>query len=374
MLRDWEQLSDGLGHAARTADQVEAVFYNGRRKGQGDGLLATLDDDDYQSVCEHIKANPALAFPSLRRLLRTKKPDMQAAVHILQHTIAWIDRDSALAIDEVNPKSKNKPLVREYLSTALDKLAAARGLEAGYPQDTALDLQTRVLDFAWDHLDEFRESPPPLDNTSAALVDKATYAQRFAHVVWARLLRVVRRVTDANGEVLHPDWRAELVRQRKGRLGQVSALVQGFCDRLASLNGALDDSSLLDIQTRIEQVIGAHITMDSSVAESPSPAESEGPIPDSQDASVVSQVSQSQAARGDAAPSRASKGSTASQGARRPLPDKEPRSSGRARGRAHSPSLMVSDEESPPTSPPPSQKKASGPRWKQGPRAGQKRA
>ncbi|KAF6802830.1 hypothetical protein CPLU01_16139, partial [Colletotrichum plurivorum] len=136
MLRDWEQLSDGLGHAARTADQVEAVFYNGRRKGQGDdGLLATLDDDDYQSVCEYIKANPALAFPSLRRLLRTKKPDMQAAVHVLQHTIAWIDRDSALAIDEVNPKSKNKPLVREYLSTALDKLAAARGLEAGYPQD-----------------------------------------------------------------------------------------------------------------------------------------------------------------------------------------------------------------------------------------------
>ncbi|KAF6813984.1 hypothetical protein CMUS01_12731 [Colletotrichum musicola] len=138
-----------------------------------------------------------------------------------QYTIAWIDCDSALTIDEVNPKSKNKPLVREYLSMALDKLVAARGLE-----------------------------------------------------------------------------------------------------------------------TRIEQVIGAHITMNSSVIESPSPAESEGPIPDSQDASIVSQVSQSQAARGDTAPSRASKGSTASQGARRPLPDKESRSSGRARGRAYSPSLI----------------------------------
>ncbi|KAF6794953.1 hypothetical protein CMUS01_15976 [Colletotrichum musicola] len=376
--RDWDRLSVGLGHAGRTAADVEAVFHDGRRKGRkgrSDGLLATLDDDSYASVCEYVKATPALAFTSLRRLLRTKKPDMQAAVHVLQHTIAWIDRDSALAIDEVNPKSKNKPLVREHLSTALNKLATARGREAGHPQRTAVHLQARVLDYVRDNLDEFRALPTPLDNARAALVDKAAYAQRFAHVVWARLLRVVRQVTDANGEVLHPDWRAELAPRRDGRLGQVSTLVQGFCARLASLADPPDNASLLEMQARIEEIVGEHMGVSSSGADSlPRTATY---IPDSQDASMASPASQSQATVGASRLSRkddqADEGSIASRSARRPLSDEVPHAYSRVRGETHPPPTSRSDEEeSPPTSPPPGQKKASGPRWRQGRRAGKK--
>ncbi|KAJ0359240.1 hypothetical protein COL26b_014397 [Colletotrichum chrysophilum] len=154
--RDWQHIAAGLRGAGRTAREVESVFYktDRSRRVRVEGLLASLDDDGYASVCRAITSN-TLAFPDMKKLVRSSRIEAHVMVRVLQHVIAWIDLDSALAVDEVNPKAKNKPPVRDNLAAALEKLNRSRGA-GNRADDASLRLQERVLNFARDNMTEFR--------------------------------------------------------------------------------------------------------------------------------------------------------------------------------------------------------------------------
>ncbi|KAJ0312693.1 hypothetical protein Brms1b_007831, partial [Colletotrichum noveboracense] len=91
----------------------------------------------------------------MKKLVCSSRIEAYVMVWVLQHVIAWIDLDSALTVDEVNPKAKNKLLVRDNLAAALEKLNRSRGA-GNRADDASLRLQERVLNFAWDNMTEFR--------------------------------------------------------------------------------------------------------------------------------------------------------------------------------------------------------------------------
>ncbi|KAK1994148.1 hypothetical protein LX36DRAFT_641942, partial [Colletotrichum falcatum] len=149
---DWNRLAaalqgggagDGAADAkGRTREAVEAVFYTGDGSGgrphrRAAGLLETVDDAAYRQVCRVVWTSPDLAFVNLKRFLRSKRPEIEAAVRVLHHVIGWIHRGSAIDLENVNPKSKNKPQLLHHLQTALDGLHASRGVADGCPGDAA---------------------------------------------------------------------------------------------------------------------------------------------------------------------------------------------------------------------------------------------
>lgn len=110
---------------------------------------------------------------------------------------------------------------------------------------------------------EFRsaEARSFLDD-DVALVDKPTYAERFTHVAWAWLLRLVRQTTDADGQVLRPAWQTAQATRRGCCQQQASTLVQTFCPRVFKLAGhsKLDDpAAMIAAQRKIEDTITALI-------------------------------------------------------------------------------------------------------------------
>ncbi|KAF9869195.1 hypothetical protein CkaCkLH20_13326 [Colletotrichum karsti] len=249
---DWHQLATGLRGVGRPQDAVESFFFEdegGRRARRDRGLLASLDDVRYSAVCEAIAAAPELAFPDLRRFLRTKKTDAQTA---------------------------NKPLLREHLLDALGKIGRSRGVKGHTASAAAAQqLQQRVLDFVRDHINEFTttEEAKTLINDSVSL---------------ARLLRLVRRVTDVDGHTLRPEWQTAHATRQRGHQEQVSALVRTFCvdvSRLAADRPGLRDAAIRsDLQRKIEALIvglpnGA--SMPSSRAAEPPHPGSGGTIEDS---------------------------------------------------------------------------------------------
>ncbi|KAF5486601.1 hypothetical protein CGCA056_v015056 [Colletotrichum aenigma] len=126
-----------------------------------------MDDHTYHLVHDVITNSLVLTFPDLRRILHCKKTEIQIAVRVLCHVICWISPEQAAAVDNVRPKDRNKPLLREHLSIALDDLASHRGWAPGaFPAIAAVQLQRRILDFVRDNLAEFRapELLPLLDD------------------------------------------------------------------------------------------------------------------------------------------------------------------------------------------------------------------
>ncbi|GJC90065.1 hypothetical protein ColLi_12903 [Colletotrichum liriopes] len=272
---DWNRLAAALqgGSAGdrataakgRTQEAVEAAFYagdgsNGSHR-RATGLLETMDDAAYRKVCRAVWTLPHLTFVDLKRFLRSKRPEMETAVRVLHHVIGWIHRESAVDLENVNPKSKSKPQLLHHLQTALDGLRSSRGLADGYPADTALRLQQRVLDFARRSADAFR--PPEVqtllkDNTTS--VDDAAYGKRFDHVVWARLLCIVRQVTDPGNDayVLRPHWETANASEGGVYRAQVSTLVAAFCAKLFKLSGqsvGRNNPTLLALQQSVEKVL-----------------------------------------------------------------------------------------------------------------------
>ncbi|KAH9225255.1 hypothetical protein K456DRAFT_1941857 [Colletotrichum gloeosporioides 23] len=252
-----------LRGAGRTAREVESVFYktDRSRRVRVEGLLASLDDDGYASVCRAITSN-TLAFPDMKKLVRSSRIEAHVMVRVLQHVIAWIDLDSALAVDEVNPKAKNKPPVRDNLAAALEKLNRSRGA-GNRADDASLRLQERVLNFARDNMTEFRaaEARALLDD-DVSLVSTPAYGARFMHVPWAQLLRLTRRITDSGGRaILRPDWRTDRPKQQAGPQKPASTLIQAFC---ADVFKSVDSpelhtpNAMLAIQRKIEETIATH--------------------------------------------------------------------------------------------------------------------
>ncbi|WYZ36255.1 hypothetical protein EsH8_XII_000005 [Colletotrichum jinshuiense] len=245
---DWQRIAAGLHSTDRTAGDVEAVLYKGEEGQRGvrvAALLASLNDAQYDAVCLTVSATPGLAFPDLKQLLRSRKPEGQAMVRVLQHAIGWINRGSAVAIDGVNPKAKNKSLLRDHLGGALKKLSRSRG--GRWPTRGCGGVT------AWAH---------PGLHDDVALVDKSTYAERFTHVAWARLLRLVRQTTDADGQVLRPAWQTAQATRRGCCQQQASTLMQTFCARVFKLAGhsELDDpAAMIAAQRKIEDTITALI-------------------------------------------------------------------------------------------------------------------
>ncbi|KAK2039048.1 hypothetical protein LZ31DRAFT_635003 [Colletotrichum somersetense] len=215
---DWNRLAAATADG-RTQEAVKAAFYTGdsgdRSYRRTAGLLKTIDDATYRKVCQAIWTAPDLAFVDLKRLFCSKRLETETAVWVLHHVIGWIHHRSAVDLKNVNPKSKNKPQLVHHLQTALDGLRLSRGSADEYPRDTELRLQQRVLDFT------------------------CPYSKRFDHIVWAQLLRIVRRITDPgdNTYVLRPHWETADASEGGVYHAQVSTLVAAFCTKLFKLSG-----------------------------------------------------------------------------------------------------------------------------------------
>ncbi|KZL83393.1 hypothetical protein CI238_13041 [Colletotrichum incanum] len=273
---DWNRLAAGLhggnggnGAAAAkgciTRDAVKAVFYTGdgskRDHRRAAGFLKTIDDATYRKVCQAIWATPDLTFVDLKRTLGTKRSETETAVRVLHHVTGWIDQQSAVDLKNVNPKSKSKPQLLHHLQTALDRLCASRGLADGYPEDTALRLQQRVLDFARRNADAFRAPDVQrLVGDNITSVDDAAYSKRFNYAAWARLLRIVRRITNPGDDtyVLRPHWETGDASGGGVCRTQVSTLVTAFCAKLFKLSGqsvSENDPTLVALQQSVEKVL-----------------------------------------------------------------------------------------------------------------------
>ncbi|KAK2741392.1 hypothetical protein CKAH01_18506 [Colletotrichum kahawae] len=137
-LGDWDMLCDNTSSAPR-------------RMG---GLLRTLDDEAYKRVYTAVSAAPNLSFVDLKRFLRPKRLETETVVCVLYYVVSWIDSRSAAELADVNPKSKNKPLLLEHLQAALANLSAYRDSTA-YAENTAAWLQRRMLDLAIHNADAF---------------------------------------------------------------------------------------------------------------------------------------------------------------------------------------------------------------------------
>uniref|UniRef100_L2FHL0 Uncharacterized protein n=1 Tax=Colletotrichum fructicola (strain Nara gc5) TaxID=1213859 RepID=L2FHL0_COLFN len=238
-LDDWSRLASGLqggketsgtaaGRTSTTQDVVEAIFFTGNGDRRVAGLLETLDDAMYRA-----------------------------------HVIGWVDRASAVELESVNPKLKNKPQLLEHLQDALDSLSSSRGDSSGFPANTARRLQQQVLDFARCNAKVFR-TPEAQSLLASPIthVDDPTYGKRFEDASRARLLRVVRRTVDPQDgtHILRPAW--ETVNANEGclREAQVSTLVSAFCSDLIRLSDQpirKKDTVLLALQRRIEKVLAA---------------------------------------------------------------------------------------------------------------------
>ncbi|KAL3290979.1 hypothetical protein RB213_002099 [Colletotrichum asianum] len=153
-LDDWSRLASGLqggketsgtpaGRTSTTQDIVEAIFFTSNSDRRVAGLLDTLDDAMYRAVCQAVWNRTDLHFADLKQLLRNRRPETEAAVRALQH----VDRASAVELESVNPKLKNKPQLLEHLQDALNNLSSSRGDSSGFPANTAQRLQQQVLDF-----------------------------------------------------------------------------------------------------------------------------------------------------------------------------------------------------------------------------------
>ncbi|KAF4881223.1 hypothetical protein CGCFRS4_v015772 [Colletotrichum fructicola] len=273
-LDDWSRLASGLqggketsgtaaGRTSTTQDVVEAIFFTGNGDRRVAGLLETLDDAMYRAVCRAVWNGTDLHFAYLKRLLRNRRPETEAAVRALQHVIGWVDRASAVELESVNPKLKNKPQLLEHLQDALDSLSSSRGDSSGFPANTARRLQQQVLDFARCNAKVFR-TPEAQSLLASPIthVDDPTYGKRFEDASRARLLRVVRRTVDPQDgtHILRPAW--ETVNANEGclREAQVSTLVSAFCSDLIRLSDQpirKKDTVLLALQRRIEKVLAA---------------------------------------------------------------------------------------------------------------------
>ncbi|KAK1973872.1 hypothetical protein LZ30DRAFT_451157 [Colletotrichum cereale] len=261
---DWNRLAAATADG-RTQEAVEAAFYTGdggdRSHRRTTGLLKTMDDAAYRKVCRAVWTAPDLAFVDLKRLLRSKRPEMETAVRVLHHVIGWIHHGSAVDLENVNPKSKSKPQLLHHLQTALDGLRSSRGSADEYPGDTALRLQQRVLDFARRSADAFRTPEvQTLVGDSITSMDDAAYSKRFDHVVWAHLLRIVRRITDPGDKthVLRPHWETADASERGVYHAQVSTLVTAFCAKLFKLSGqsvGKNDAALVALQQSVEKAL-----------------------------------------------------------------------------------------------------------------------
>ncbi|KAK6206261.1 hypothetical protein QIS74_13680 [Colletotrichum tabaci] len=273
---DWNRLAAALqgssstGDGAadvkrRTQEAVEAVFYTGdgsnRPHRRAAGLLETLDDAAYRRVCRATWTLPDLAFVDLKRFLRSKRPEMETAVRVLHHVIGWIHHESAVELENVNPKSKSKPPLVHHLQTALDSLYSSRGVTDGCPGDAAVQLQRRVLDLARRSADAFQAPEVQvLLRDSITSVDDAAYSKRFDHAVWAQLLRIVRRITDPSDDtrVLRPCWETANASDAGVYRAQVSTLVTAFCAKVLRLGGqpvGKNDAALLALQRSVEKVL-----------------------------------------------------------------------------------------------------------------------
>ncbi|KAF4883690.1 hypothetical protein CGCF415_v015725 [Colletotrichum fructicola] len=307
-LGDWNMLSTALPASnsngeARAQDVVEAAFFptdgcnnTNSAPQRTAGLLRTLDDEAYKRVYTAVSAAPNLSFVDLKRFLRPKRPETETAVRVLHHVVSWIDSRSAAELADVNPKSKNKPLLLEHLQAALDNLSAYRDSTA-YAENTAARLQRRVLDLAIRDADAFRaQEVQTLTIENVTLVDKADYGARFSHGGWARVLCVVRGITDAGDavtDVLRPEWGMPADVNGDLRWVQACTLTNTFCATLFKMSNQPvknGDPRLLELQRRIEEVLVSFTDLPGLPLFSPAPTAENTTTDDEDDPSANESV------------------------------------------------------------------------------------
>ncbi|SCO47758.1 uncharacterized protein FFMR_08829 [Fusarium fujikuroi] len=295
-VSDWAKLATDLGNSTYTAADVHQLFYP-KDSSNGDdlaaptsrptGFFSSLDRKAYHDLFRHIiQHNPTLPFADVQSLLRIKKDEGEIMTRVIDHVVLWIN---ARPIDIVNRHDNNKPLRRQDLMPAIERLMATacgadwwaqlreRGGGDGGTEDIAAWLELRsqslekqILDYVRLHMARFKD---PSTTQYLALMPEEehdhSYAERFAtDDLWLGLFRVVQNTI---GPAFRPTWQ-DSVSDRVGdlhggdeahnldsetRRGPASAITRAICSQLGNIPEVMENPALCGVYASTE--LGTYI-------------------------------------------------------------------------------------------------------------------
>ncbi|UPK91321.1 hypothetical protein LCI18_002256 [Fusarium solani-melongenae] len=288
-VSDWAKLVTGLGNNTYTATDVRRLFYP-RDSSDGDDSAAptsrqasffgSLDKKSYHDLFRHVlQHHPALPFPDVQSLLGIKKDEGKIMIRVMDHVVRWVN---AQPTDIVNRHDNNKPLRRQDLMPAIERLMAtacgadwwAQLREEGDDVAAWLELRSRslekqVLDYVRRHMARFKD--PSTKHYLALMPEEHddSYAERFAaDDLWVGLFRVVR---DTIGSAFRPVWQ-DSVSDRVGELrggdeahrpdgetrrGPASAITRAICSQLVNIPEVEENPALRGVYASTE--LGTYI-------------------------------------------------------------------------------------------------------------------
>lgn len=168
-------------------------------------FLKEMDDDEYYDIYHYIIEHPRIVFSKLQSLLKTTKEEGKIMMMVMTHVVTWLNPIPTVVI---NMRQNNKPLLREDLKPALQKLANTR-LEQAAVNDksstywshhngltSSLELESIVLeklilDFVREEMAVFKSPHMMASLEEYSSDDLETYGKRFATKPWDKLLNAV---------------------------------------------------------------------------------------------------------------------------------------------------------------------------------------
>ncbi|GKU11348.1 unnamed protein product, partial [Fusarium langsethiae] len=229
------------------------------------GFFGSLDRKTYHELFRHIvQYNPTLPFPDVQSLLRMKKDEGEVMTRVMDHVVRWVN---AQPIDIVNRHDNNKPLRRQDLVPAIERLMATAcgadwwaqlregcggdgggGDVAAWLELRSKSLEKQILDYVRLHMARFKDPSTThyLDLMPEEEHDHS-YAERFAtDDLWMGLFRVVQ---DTIGPAFRPAWQdsvSDRVSDLRGgdeahnldgeaRRGPASAITRAICSQLGNI-------------------------------------------------------------------------------------------------------------------------------------------
>ncbi|KAK2667245.1 hypothetical protein RAB80_016436 [Fusarium oxysporum f. sp. vasinfectum] len=295
-VSDWAKLATDLGNSTYTAADVHQLFYP-KDSSNGDdlaaltsrptGFFSSLDRKAYHDLFRHIiQHNPTLPFADVQSLLRIKKDEGEIMTRVIDHVVLWIN---ARPIDIVNRHDNNKPLRRQDLMPAIERLMATicgadwwaqlreRGGGDGGTEDIAAwlelcsqSLEKQILDYVRLYMARFKD--PSIMQYLALMPEEEhdhSYAECFAtDDLWLGLFRVVQNTI---GPAFRPTWQ-DSVSDRVGDLHggdeahnldsethrrPASAITRAICSQLGNIPEVIENPALCGVYASTE--LGTYI-------------------------------------------------------------------------------------------------------------------
>lgn len=254
--------------ADRTEKEAHELFYPGQSEPYTEktskrrvGFLSSLDRHEYWEIyCRILKAK-SLRFPDVHRITRLSRDEGRVLYLIMSHVVAWLNAEPTKIIDR---RDNNKPPLRKDLAPALEHCPdksireaerrlgmAVLGTEQAQTKADAASIlmQKEVLDFVLYNMAAFksREQKDYLAQLPKD-VGNITYAERFSHNTWARVLSIVRKFA---GNSFRPDWATTGTSQRNISTSDLPASFSQFMNEKLDL--AADSSLRKKLESQVFQ-------------------------------------------------------------------------------------------------------------------------